>query len=103
TAFIVAVVYCLDALHGERRDRSVLFWKSLPVSDVTTVLSKAIAPLAILPLVSFVIIVLTQFAMLLISTAALLPSGLAGTSWSNVNLFQQSLILLYSMIVLALW
>jgi ABC-2 type transport system permease protein len=103
TAFIVAVFYCLDALHGERRDRSVLFWKSLPVSDLTTVLSKTIVPLAILPLVSFVIIVVTQFAMLLISTAALLPSGLAGTSWSNVNLLQQWLILLYSLMVLALW
>lgn len=103
TAFIVGVFYCLDALHGERRDRSVLFWKSLPVSDVTTVLSKTIVPLAILPLVSFVVIVVTQFAMLLISTAALLPSGLAATSWANVNLFQQSLILFYSLIALALW
>src|SRR5437773_10588476 len=35
TTFIVAVFYCLDALHGERRDRSILFWKSLPVSDLT--------------------------------------------------------------------
>ncbi len=33
TAFIVGVFYSLDALHGERRDRSILFWKSLPVSD----------------------------------------------------------------------
>jgi ABC-2 type transport system permease protein len=30
TSFIVGVFYCLDALHGERRDRSILFWKSLP-------------------------------------------------------------------------
>src|SRR4029077_3603918 len=36
TASIVGVFYCLDALHGERRDRSILFWKSLPVSDLTT-------------------------------------------------------------------
>jgi len=35
TALIVGVFYCLDALHGERRDRSILFWKSLPVSDLT--------------------------------------------------------------------
>src|SRR5262245_27831189 len=41
TAFIVGVFYCLDSLYGERRDRSILFWKSLPVSDLTTVLSKA--------------------------------------------------------------
>src|SRR5688572_4859837 len=36
--FIVAAFYSLDALYGERRDRSILFWKSLPVSDRTTVL-----------------------------------------------------------------
>ena len=50
TAFLVGVFYCLDALHGERRDRSILFWKSLPVSDRTTVLSKASIPLVVLPL-----------------------------------------------------
>jgi hypothetical protein len=38
---IVSVFYCLDTLYGERRDRSILFWKSLPVSDITAVLAKA--------------------------------------------------------------
>src|SRR3954447_16729055 len=90
TAFIVGLFYCLDALHGERRDRSILFWKSLPVSDLTTVLSKAIIPLAVLPLVTFAVVVFTQFIMLLISTVALMPSGLAGTTWRNFNLFQHS-------------
>src|SRR3954452_573951 len=66
TAFIVGFFYCLDALYGERRDRSILFWKSLPVSDLTTVLSKAIIPLAILPAIVFVVVVATQFFMLLI-------------------------------------
>ena len=75
TAFIVGVFYCLDALYGERRDRSILFWKSLPVSDLTTVLSKASIPLVILPLVTFVIIVATQFVMLLWSSVVLLTSG----------------------------
>ena len=103
TAFIVGLFYCLDALHGERRDRSILFWKSLPVSDLTTVLSKAIVPLAVLPLVTLAIVVFTQFIMLLISTVALMPSGLAGTTWANFNLFQQSLVLLYGLIAIALW
>jgi ABC-2 type transport system permease protein len=103
TVFIVGVFYCLDALHGERRERSILFWKSLPVSDLTTVLSKAIVPLVILPLVSFAIIVVTQFIMMLISTAALLPSGLAATTWTNFNLFQQSLTLFYGLVAIALW
>src|SRR5437016_8465565 len=66
TAFIVGVFYCLDALHGERRDRSILFWKSLPVSDLTTVLSKVTVPLVVLSLLSFAIVVVTQFIMLLV-------------------------------------
>ena len=58
-AFLVGIFYSLDALHGERRDRSILFWKSLPVSDLTTVLSKASIPLVVLPLLVFVITVAT--------------------------------------------
>jgi ABC-2 type transport system permease protein len=103
TAFIVGFFYCLDALYGERRERSILFWKSLPVSDHTTVLSKASIPLILLPVVAFVTIVLTQLSMLLVSSAALIPSGLASTTWSNFNLLQQSVILLYSVVVIALW
>ena len=55
TTLVVAVFYCLDALHGERRDRSILFWKSLPVSDLMTVLSQATIPLLLLPLITFLI------------------------------------------------
>jgi ABC-2 type transport system permease protein len=103
TVFIVGIVYCLDALYGERRDRSILFWKSLPVSDVTSVLSKAIVPLAILPLLTLVIVLATQFVMLLISTVALLPSGLAGTTWQLLPWPRLSLILLYGLVTSALW
>jgi ABC-2 type transport system permease protein len=103
TAFIVGVFYCLDALHSERRDRSILFWKSLPVSDFTAVISKVSIPFIILPLIIFGIIVLVQFLMLLWSSAVLLSSGLAGTTWTRFNLFEQSLILLYSLTVMVLW
>jgi len=103
TAFIVGVFYCLDALHGERRDRSILFWKSLPVSDLTIVLSKATIPLVVLPVIVLAIVIVTQFTMLLLSSAFLVTSGLAATTWANFNLVQQSLILLYSLIAIALW
>jgi ABC-2 type transport system permease protein len=102
-AFVVGVFYCLDALHGERRDRSILFWKSLPVSDLTTVLSKASIPLVVLPLITFAIVVVTQLIMLLLSGAALMMSGLSGATPTASYLFQQPLILLYSLIVIALW
>jgi ABC-2 type transport system permease protein len=103
TAFIIGLFYCLDALHGERRERSILFWKSLPVSDFTTVLSKATIPMAVLPAVTFATVVVTQFIMLLISTVVLLPSGLAATTWANFNLFRQSLVLIYGLVTIALW
>jgi ABC-2 type transport system permease protein len=104
TAFIVGVFYCLDALHGERRDRSILFWKSLPVSDRTTVLSKASIPLVVLPLVIFPIIVGTQVIMLLLSTAVLLASGVSpATVWAQLPLFKGSVALSYCLAAIALW
>jgi len=100
TTFIVAVFYCLDALHGERRDRSILFWKSLPVSDRTTVISKAIIPIVVLPLISFAVTVVMQWIMLLLSTAVLTASGVgAATLWTHLPLFKMSLILLYHLVV----
>ena len=99
TTLIVAVFYCLDALHGERRDRSILFWKSLPVSDFATVLSKASIPLVVLPLLTFAIIIATQWIMLLLSTAVLLGSGLTvATLWTQLPWFQISLMLLFHLL-----
>jgi ABC-2 type transport system permease protein len=99
TAFFVGIFYCLEALHGERRDRSILFWKSLPVSDLTTVLAKASIPIVILPLLSFAITVAAQLIMLLLSSAVLLASGLdVATPWRQVPLFQRSSMLLYHLV-----
>lgn len=104
-AFIVAIFYSLDALHGERRDRSILFWKSLPVSDLTTVLSKASIPLLILPLLSFAIVVVTQIIMLLLSMLVLRGSGLSATAlWTQPTLFQTWVGLLYHLVTVhILW
>jgi ABC-2 type transport system permease protein len=104
TAFIVGVFYSLDALHGERRDRSILFWKSLPVSDLTTVLSKASIPLVVLPLIVFAIMVIVHPILLLLSTLAPVLSGAgAATLRTQLSLFQMELVLLYALAVLALW
>jgi len=94
-ALMVQIFYCLDALHGERRDRSILFWKSVPVSDLTTVLSKASIPVIVLA-VSFAITVATQLIALLLSSAVLAGSGMsAGPLWMQVRLFERSWGLFY--------
>jgi ABC-2 type transport system permease protein len=54
--------YLLDCLFAERKDRSILFWKALPVSDAQTVLSKLLVALAIVPLGVFVLTLFTDIA-----------------------------------------
>lgn len=102
TALTVGFFYCLDALHGERRDRSLLFWKSLPVSDLTTIFAKASIPLLVLPLLVFAIAVATHLIMLPLNAAALLVSG-AAANLRHLPFFQMEFVLLYGLLVLALW
>ena len=104
-ALVVGIFYSLDALYGERRDRSILFWKSLPVSDLTAVLSKASIPLVFIPLLSLVITIATQLIMLLLASAVLLGSGANIASlWTQDSLFHASLVLFYHIITVhGLW
>jgi ABC-2 type transport system permease protein len=66
--FFVLFFYLLGALYDDRRDRSVLFWKSLPVSDSSTVLSKALAAMLLAPLLSFAVATLAYLVFLLLVT-----------------------------------
>jgi ABC-2 type transport system permease protein len=104
-ALIVSIFYCLDALYGERRDRSILFWKSLPVSDVTAVISKLSIPILILPLLSFVITVATQLLTLVMSSAVFAGTGVnLRELWTHVSLFRVPGIWLYHLVTVhGLW
>ena len=104
-AMIVQIFYCLDAFQGERKDRSILFWKSLPVSDLTTVLSKASVPFVILPALAYGAVVVTGFLMLVLSSVVLGANGLsAGPLWTELSLAQSALGLLYHMVTVhILW
>jgi len=102
---IVGVVYCLDALNGERRDRSILFWKSLPVSDLTTVSAKASIPLVVLPALVVGLSVVTHFVMLLLSSLVLAGSGLpVAPLWTEVSFVHNSFGLFYHLLTIhVLW
>ena len=104
-AFLVGIFYSLDALYGERHDRSILFWKSMPVSDFTTVMAKVSIPVVVLPLLSFVITVATQVLMLLGSSLILMGSGLSETTlWTHSSLFHFPVMLLYHILTVhGLW
>jgi ABC-2 type transport system permease protein len=103
-AFLIGMFYCHDALHGERRDRSILFWKSLPVSDRTAVLSKASIPLVVLPLLIYPVIIVTHLIMLLVSSSVLFANGASVAQlWARLPLFQLWLAALYGLTAIALW
>jgi ABC-2 type transport system permease protein len=104
TSFLVAVFFCLDALYGERRDRSILFWKSLPISDFVVVFAKATIPLLVIPAIAFVVIIATQFAVLLMSTVMLLASGQgAAAPWVEIPWGQITVVLFYGLATLSIW
>ena len=104
-AMIVEIFYCIDAFQGERKDRSILFWKSLPVSDLTTVLSKASIPFLILPVLAYGLLIVTGFVMLVLSSLVLAANGLsAGPLWTQLSLAPSALGLLYHMVTVhILW
>ena len=104
-SFIVAIFYCTEALHAERRDRSILFWKSLPISDLTAVLAKISIPMFVIPLIAVVLTIVTNLIMLLLGIVILLGMGQPlGLLWSNVNLGQIWVMMAYHMFLLhGLW
>jgi len=57
---IVVFFYLLDSLLGERKDRSILFWKSLPISDSEVVLSKTATALVVTPAIVLAVSAATQ-------------------------------------------
>ena len=67
--------YCLGALHDERRDRSLLFWKSLPVSDSMTVMSKVLLAAVVAPLITLGIGFVLSLVVLLTGSLLLLSHG----------------------------
>ena len=104
TTVAVGVFYILGALYGERRDRTVLFWKSLPVSDLTTVLSKGFTPLVILPLAAIAATAGLHLLLLGWSLVVLAAAGLdPGLLLPKLHLDLMWALYPYAVVSLALW
>jgi ABC-2 type transport system permease protein len=101
---IVLNFYLLDCLYAERRDRSILFWKSLPVSDGATVASKLFVGLIVVPVGTFVIALVTN----LLFTAIWNLRAVFGHSpelvlWDTVALLKVEILMLLGLVVSILW
>jgi ABC-2 type transport system permease protein len=104
TGLLVSFFYCVGALYGERRDRSILFWKSLPVSDTVSVLAKATLPMVVVPLVTLAVAYVAQAITLAASTLTVVALGYdPALYWAHANLTTMWVMLPYGLFVVALW
>lgn len=102
---IIIFFYCISTLSEERRDRSILFWKSLPVSDAETVISKAITALLVIPVITiatavFMSVLLLMFAGLVASFHGI---HMIGSVLSNGDFYLTPLRLLALLPVYIVW
>ena len=102
--FVVVFFYLLDGLFTERRDRSILFWKSLPVSDAKTVLSKLFVALVAVPLWSWalsLVVGLVVFGVLATQVSGTPAAGLG--TWHGGTWLTVQAAMLGKMAIAALW
>jgi ABC-2 type transport system permease protein len=103
-AMVVTFFYLLDSLYSERKDRSILFWKSLPVSDTLTVVSKAAVALVVVPLVVYLLSLVVS--LVVFGAMGLKYSGTPLASlvqWHTLDWFALQGVLLLNIVVAALW
>jgi ABC-2 type transport system permease protein len=103
-ASIVLCFYALDCLYAERKDRSILFWKSLPVSDGLTVASKALVAIVVVPLGVYVLAALTGLAFsALFAVRAAVGYAPPVLSWDGLEWLRTEFALLLMTILGVLW
>lgn len=102
---VSALFVLLGSLYDERKDRSVLFWKSLPVTDLETVLSKLVTALWVAPIVVVVCILLAQLFLLVVLSGFVWSHGLgdAWQLWWHSGLLSGALQLLLGFLIQGLW
>jgi ABC-2 type transport system permease protein len=99
---LYATWYLLDCLYADRKDRSILFWKSLPVSDTNTVLSKLIVALIVIPVVSFVTADLTALLAAFIVSIRMRAS-IGSALWQPDLWLQMQVLWIYAVCTAAIW
>jgi ABC-2 type transport system permease protein len=99
---VYATWYLLDCLYADRRDRSILFWKSLPISDAKTVLSKLLVAMVLVPLVYFAAADATALiSAFILSIRA--RASIGSALWQPDVWWQIQVLWVYCIVTTALW
>jgi len=102
---ILTTFYSLDSLYAERKDKSILFWRSLPITDAETVISKLLTAVFVLPLFTVAAIIVTHLVNLVITTGWVIVKGgnAAHLVWGSVSLFDNWAAALIVTVASAIW
>lgn len=104
---ILTVFYCLDSLYAERKNKSILFWRSLPITDAETVISKLLTALIAIPVITFVVIAAAHLVnLVLMSIFIAIEGGSPGHMiWQSVPrvLLDVWAAMLLIMLMLPIW
>ena len=102
---ILTTFYALDSLYAERKDKSILFWRSLPITDAETVVSKLLTAVIVLPLVTVATIIATHIVNLVITSIWVMFKGgsAAHLIWGSVPLLDNWAAALIVTLAGAIW
>ena len=93
------LAYSLSTFADERKDRSLIFWRSLPVSDLTTVLSKVFIVTLIVPLIVIPYIILLQLVAMTSASIFFATNDIVSFGW----LWGSYIITDWFRIIFSLW
>lgn len=91
--------YLMDSLYADRKDRSVLFWRSMPVSDTATVLSKVFTGMVTAPAFMFVLVVIAEF---IAGIIFMIAAGIVGVNLFHEAFYPGTIILTWIVLAFAL-
>lgn len=102
---VLTIFYALDSLYAERKDKSILFWRSLPVTDAETVLAKLLTAIILIPTVAIVAIIATHIINLIVTSIWVsMKGGDAGMLiWGSVPLLDNWLATAIAIFGSAIW
>ena len=103
--WILTVFYTLDSLFAERKDKSILFWRSIPVTDAETVISKLTTAVVVIPLITFVVLASTQVLVLIISSiwVSIRGADAGHLIWQAAPILETWAATLITLLALPLW
>jgi len=102
---ILTVFYCLDSLYAERKDKSILFWRSMPVTDAETVISKLITALLVIPVAAIIGIIVTHLVNLVVTSVWVSMKGGDASLliWGSVSLLDNWLAAVIVILATGIW